>query len=201
MSDPTMRRHGLEPFLHERPQSTSVDCGVEISIHADAGHINLRGGAGNKDFVAAIENALEQTLPIDANTMSNAEHRVYWLGPDEWLIVTAADRAADIASRLGAETAAMHAAVNDLSGGQITLGLAGPRVRDLLAKGCTLDLHPDVFSPGDCAQTGLAKANVLLGLIDTGPTFELIVRRSFSDYLCRWLSDAGREYALSFLKA
>jgi len=50
-----------------------------------------------------------------------------------------------------------------------------------------LDLHPDVFRAGDCAQSGLGKATMLLGCIDTAPVYEIIVRRSFSEYALRWL--------------
>ena len=94
-----------------------------------------------------------------------------------------------------------HVAVNDLSGGQIALELKGPNCRDLLAKGCTLDLHPSVFSVGDCAQSGLAKASVLIALTDETPTFLVVVRRSFSDYLCRWLAHAGSDEGIVFTEA
>ncbi len=75
--------------------------------------------------------------------------------------------------------------------------LAGARARDVLAKGCTIDFHPQVFQAGQCAQTALAKANVLIGLLDASPTYEIIVRRSFADYLERWLRHAAREYSAS----
>jgi sarcosine oxidase gamma subunit len=41
---------------------------------------------------------------------------------------------------------------------------------------------------------------VLIHLIDddprAGPSFDVHVARSFSDYLFRWLEDAGREYGV-----
>ena len=64
------------------------------------------------------------------------------------------------------------------------------------AKGCPLDLQPDVFRPGDCAQTHLAKANVLLQALDDAPTFHLTVTRSFAKYLWLWLDDAGQEFGI-----
>jgi sarcosine oxidase subunit gamma len=60
-----------------------------------------------------------------------------------------------------------------------------------LAKGCTLDFHPRVFRPGTCAQSGLAKANVLIRLGDDPDSFDVVVRRSFADYLLRWLRHAA----------
>ena len=72
--------------------------------------------------------------------------------------------------------------------------MTGPNARDVLAKGCPLDLHPSVFRPGDCAQTLLAKANVTLRCVDDAPSYELTVRRSFADYAAPWLQDAALEY-------
>ena len=92
----------------------------------------------------------------------------------------------------------MPAAVNDVRGGTIALTLGGPHVRDVLARGCTLDLHPAVFREGNCAQTGLARASVLIACIDDAGAFEIVVRRSFADYLCRWLAHVGRNHGVSF---
>jgi len=153
----------------------------------DLGHINLRGNADDPGFVDGVVEALGQKLPSRPNTLTRSEHRVYWLGPDEWQIVTAPERAAEVVAQLEDKLAGQHVAINDLSGGQVALHLSGDDVPLLLAKGCTLDMDPSVFSEGDCAQSGLAKANVLIGYFDAAPVYEIIVRRSFSEYLLRWL--------------
>jgi sarcosine oxidase subunit gamma len=198
MSDVSLRRHGLETFFDRAPTQAGHDSGATITIRDDLGHINLRGGSIDKAFVAAVEDVLQQSLPLAANTMTQEAYRVFWLGPDEWLVVTAAQQAAEVTQALQQATSDMHASVNDLSGGQVALQLTGRDAIELLSKGCTLDLHPDVFRAGDCAQSGLAKANILLGLVDEAPTFLIGVRRSFADYLCHWLAHAGRESGIEF---
>ena len=51
------------------------------------GKINLRGNPDNTEFTQAIENTLGLALPREANTISaSAGLRIFWLGPDEWLI-------------------------------------------------------------------------------------------------------------------
>jgi sarcosine oxidase subunit gamma len=61
-------------------------------------------------------------------------------------------------------------------------------------------LNPRAFPPGSCAQSLIAKASVLIHLLDDepgrGPTFDLYVARSFAHYLWTWLDDAGREYGV-----
>ncbi len=193
-----LRRHGLEPFLALLPQDTSGDVGVTIQIQADLGHINLRGSPENLEFVRIATNVLGQELPVIANSMTLGDHRVFWLGPNEWLILTSLDGTQNLVSRLREALQRQHACVTELSGGQIAMRISGPRVRDVLAKGCTLDFHPNEFEAGDCAQSGLAKANILIGRIDEKPVFEIVVRRSFAEYLVLWLQHAATEYKLKF---
>ncbi len=198
MSDALTRHHGLEPFLGELAGEQGGDPEARLTICGDLGHINLRGDATDADLATAVEDVLGQSLPVAPNTFSDGAHRAFWLGPDEWLIVTAAEQTKTLADGLHEATSRFHAAVNDISGGQIAMLLAGSAARSILAKGCTLDLHPSVFSIGSCAQSGLAKASVLLGLLDDAPTFMIVVRRSFSDYLCRWLANAGADVGIGF---
>ena len=84
----------------------------------------------------------------------------------------------------------------DVSAQRITLRLQGARVRDVLAKGCAIDLHPRVFGEGRSAQTTLGQAGVvLLALGDAGDDYLVFVRSSFAGYLADWLLDAALEYA------
>jgi sarcosine oxidase subunit gamma len=101
-----------------------------------------------------------------------------WLGPDEWLVL--GGRESDFADA--------NAAV-DVSANRVCLELAGSGAAGVLARGCALDLHPSVFPPGRCAQTLVARAQVILWRVDA-ETFRLLVRPSFADHLRAWLRDA-----------
>ena len=85
------------------------------------------------------------------------------------------------------------ATVVDVSANRTTLELRGPRARELLEFGCPIDLHPRVFGPGSCAQTLLARANVLMWFVteDPEPIYRLFVRPSFAAYVAAWLADAA----------
>ena len=84
----------------------------------------------------------------------------------------------------------------DVSGQRTTLRLRGSRGRDVLAKGCSLDLHPSAFGSGSAAQTMLGQAGVVLLAVDgSGADFRILVRTSFVRYLADWLLDAAGEYA------
>ncbi|MGW3369886.1 sarcosine oxidase subunit gamma [Streptosporangium canum] len=154
--------------------------------------VNLRldpGGPAAGD----IGRALGVPLPAEPGTYGSADVDVLWLGPDEWLIVGEPGRERELETRLRAAAGTGHVAVTDVSAQRTTLLVAGPKARDLLAHGCAIDLHPRVFGPGRCAQTMLARAQVLLVARD-GDEFLVLVRPSFAGYLVAWLLDAAAEH-------
>ncbi len=63
-------------------------------------------------------------------------------------------------------------------------------------KSSVYDFHPDNFQPGKCVQTTFAKAGALVSKKSDG-SFDLVIRRSFTDYIAEWLLDAGKEYGCS----
>jgi len=121
-----------------------------------------------------------------ANTVATGGGNVaYWLGPDEWLLAT--NFSATLARALREALAGMFAAVTEVGGGNEVLVLEGATARAVLAAECPLDLDPRVFGPGHCAQTRFAHAAILLRPLDNGD-IELVVRRSFAEYVRQHLS-------------
>ncbi len=126
---------------------------------------------GDPHFAGAVSGVLGDGLPIVANTLTEVNGvTMYWLGPDEWLIVTPDESREAHRARLAPGARGQHAAFTDVSGGQTALHLHGRHVRDVLAKGCPIDLHPRVFGIGQCAQSHLGKAPVLIGQIEGSRT-------------------------------
>ncbi|MGH6917627.1 MAG: sarcosine oxidase subunit gamma [Geminicoccaceae bacterium] len=165
------------------------------------GKIELRGDPGDRLFMAAVGRTLDVLLPGEPNTTAaRGDLTALWLGPDAWLMTCPPGELAAHIVSLREALADVHAAVTDISDGRVALRLGGPSARDVLAKGCPLDLHPRAFAAGRCAQSLLAKASVLVHLLaedaKRGPTFDLYVARSFAHYLWAWLEDAGREYGV-----
>ncbi len=166
VTEAQIKRHGLERFLETTSGDSSTSENVHIEILSESGHLNLRGDPSNDQFIEAAQEVLGQDLPVIPNTTSVSDHQVFWLGPDEWLIISDASNMQTLREKLETAFSGINAAVNDVSGGQLLLRVTGPQVRDVLAKGCTLDFHSQTLTVGMCAQSGLAKANVLIGLID-----------------------------------
>ena len=162
--------------------------------------VNLRGDSDDPDFLEAVKLATGLDLPLAPNTVRGDDLRAaLWLGPDEWLLLhhdAEPDAESRLAAKLREALAGRHSAVTEVGESLACIHIAGPRAADVIAKGCPLDLHPSVFGgPGRCAQSHLAKTAVTLHQVSEEPAFDVYTRRSFSDYLWRWLSDAAREYA------
>lgn len=196
MPETSERRHGLETLV--AAADSADDARVEIRVLPDRGFLNLRLDPRHGDGIAAAARVLGHALPLSANRSTTGGHRIHWLGPDEWLIETDAERAADLGTELSAALAGFHAAINDVGGAHVALGVSGDAARAVLAKGCTLDLDPRTFGPGQCARTVLARATVVLAFADTAPAWTIIVARSFADYLWRWLAHSARPHGVRF---
>jgi heterotetrameric sarcosine oxidase gamma subunit len=122
-----------------------------------------------------VQVGLRGEPPMAPNTVAGD---AIWLGPDEWLVLGGREQ----------DYPDAEAAV-DLSANRVCFELSGPGAADVLARGCALDLHQSVFPPGRCAQTLVARVQVILYRTDEHG-FRLLVRPSFADYLLTWFRDA-----------
>jgi len=175
-----------------------LGAGVSMSEVAHRTIVNIRGTASDPAFASAVQAATGVALPGAANTVATGGGRqILWLGPNEWW-VTGADGEADaLVEKLREHFVGQHAIACDVSESRAVLALKGGKARDVLMRGVSLDLHPRAFRVGQCAQTGLSRANALLHLVDDTPTFEIYVLKSFSDYLWRWLEKVAADFILA----
>jgi sarcosine oxidase subunit gamma len=159
--------------------------------------VSLRGDPGDPAFRESVQAALGVELPLAPNcTTRGPALRVVWVGPDDWFVIAPSGEAGALFDALRRALAGQHAALTDVSSGYAVLRLEGPPVRDVLAQGCPLDLHPRAFGPDRCAGSHFFKASIWLWQTDAGPTFELLVRRSFMGYVGLMLERITRECGL-----
>ena len=170
--------------------------GVTMRRLASLPQVDVRFDAGDALLVERLSAAMTASPPTEPNTVNAAadgDGHWLWLGPDEWLVAGLEGRGEAVAPEI--ERVLRDAAGDaflttvDVSANRVGLEVAGPRVRDLLAFGCSLDLDDRAFPTGRCAQTNLARANVILWRREA-ETWWLLVRPSFVAYLQAWLDDA-----------
>lgn len=134
-------------------------------------------------------------LPTRANTAwEEGPRAALWLGPDQWLVLGPPGAGPEIVAEFHRALEGMHRSVVDVGANRVALELGGARGRDVLAKGCGLDLDRRAWATGSCAQTLLARVPVILH--EREETTRVLIRPSYSNYLVDWLLEAAAEFAL-----
>jgi methylglutamate dehydrogenase subunit D len=112
--------------------------------------------------------------------------RVQWAGAEQYFVL---DRPFDeVRKKLNG-----LASCSDQSHGRVIIGIAGPKVRQVLAKGSPVDFHANEFPVGKSALTQMAHVGVHVTRVD-GDAFELSVFRGFSESFWEWLTEQAEEF-------
>jgi sarcosine oxidase subunit gamma len=146
---------------------------------------------------AGIAAAVGSVPSVSANAaIASAAALILWIGPGQWLVVEPERAGRDLEDLLRRAVAGSAAAVVDVGQGRTVLRLAGPRVRELLAKGTSIDLHPRAFPAGRCAQGMLGHVRALMHAVDAS-TVDLYIARSFALTFWEWLTESAAEFGYS----
>lgn len=161
------------------------------------GYISLRGNAQNKDFMAAVKQVLDTNLPTQACSLSAASSiTILNLSPDEWMLIFPREQRDTIQQSLATALTGIHSQVLDNSGGYTSVWLQGKQVADALQHCTVYNLH--ALTPNKVVGTTFGKASVILYRVDSG--FYLVLRRSFADYIWRYLTRAAAPYGFGVAK-
>jgi len=181
-----------------RIQETLGEAGIGLSERVYRAILDLRVQPEREPGArASFKAATGIDLPEVPNTFTAGEQiEALWLGPNEWQIVVHDSRA----EAGGAWTASLRQAMADhfcsvvnVSHAQAIIGLTGPMAREVLERAVPLDMHPRSFTPGQVKQTLFGKhTGITLQLRDATPVFDIYTRRSFAEYVWRYLEDCAR---------
>jgi len=195
MADTLVRRSPLQSWAS---RLAAVAPSISISEEPFVAMVNLWVDPSGPGAARAASLLATAALPTTPSTcIDGPDVTVIWFGPQEWLI-TSTHRSGETLETQLREAIAVHGgAAVDVSAQRTTVRLRGAHARDVLAKGCSLDLHPAVCGPGVAVRTMLGQAAVvLIPLDDNGTDYRILVRSSFAGYLADWLIDAAEEFNL-----
>lgn len=182
----------LHPFgLVAKQEKVNDSKGAWANEIPLSGYICLRGNSQNEAFIYAVNTALSIALPTKACSMANtAWGFILWLSPDEWLIVCKREQRASLQQSLETALAGIHSQVVDNSGGFTTVALKGKNAIDVLHHCTVYDLS--VLETGKVVGTTFGKTSIFLHKQVDG--YRLIFRRSFADYIWRYLERSAQPY-------
>ena len=187
--------HHVSDAIDAQPPSTKEST-VTLAEMELTGLLVLRATASRD----ALSEALKKVAGIDLpDTLLSSESGAYcarWMTPDEWLLSCPNIESFELEQSLRSALDGHIAVVNN-SGGYSVMKLSGSDARNVLKKSTVYDVSIGNFPAGKVVNTTLAKAQVTLRALPDD-AFELIIRRSFADYVWLWLQRAGSEYNMQF---
>ena len=177
-------RHGA----HDGPP------GVTLSECTGLALFVISAGAGKASDVAAKVLAVTGLeLSMRPKRVSRNGFALVGTAPGQWLAVVEGKAALGILAKLAAGLKGL-ATIVDQSDGKAVLRISGPRARNALAKGCSLDLDPRVFKPGNAGTTPVALIDCIIWQVDETPSYDLAVQTSFAESFWSWLTASAAEY-------
>jgi sarcosine oxidase subunit gamma len=192
------RLHPRSPFAGllkpGRHGAQGAVAGVALGERAGLAFCVISAGANKASEVAAKMHLVTGLdLPMGPKRVSKNGIALIGTAPGQWLAVAESKEARALPAMLGVALKGL-ATVVELSDGKAVLRISGPRARDTLAKGCSLDLNPRVFKPGSAATTPVALIDCVIWQVDEAPTYDLAVPTSYAESFWSWLTASAAEY-------
>lgn len=193
---------GLDGWTHAKSLSRSdSQSGVCIELCRHVGFASVIAHRNRKEDVAfAMRQHFQLDLPPTGRCVQNRGVCLIGSGFNHWTAVSESLSDDQFADELSTRLFGL-AAIADLSDGLETLRVHGGRVKDVLAKGIQIDLHPRVFTVGHAAATVLGHFAIQIWQVDHRPTFMLAVARSFAPNLWHWLLQSSTQFGFHISQA
>lgn len=147
----------------------------------------------HSDLVHTMQSRYGIDVGTDLRCVSGPTLTVVGSAPGRWLAISDRYRNGELARELQSGLAGL-ASISDQSDSRTILRLRGHRVRDILARGMPIDLHPSTFRSGSAASTVVRHVAVHLWQSDDDPTFDLAVFRSVASALWQWVVDTAAQF-------
>lgn len=190
----SLRRSPLEHMAQDlAAASTPGPEGITLREIPFLTQIGLRAVPGSAAYAGFAE-TIGVGLPASVGEVAGSPQdvSVLWLGPDEFLVVTADDQH-ELTRALNQALGEASGQVVDLSANRTVIELAGANARGALEKGVPADLHDREFPVGAAVTTTLGPVPILLWRTDE-EVYRVLPRISFAEYTALWLIDSLREY-------
>lgn len=192
--------------LHKVPatprygDNTAPEPGVRVSelVGFSLAQVMARRGQWAETARVAFK-LYEVDAPVRPAATLGTAATLIWSGPDQFMALLPGS------SRHGAADAARAAfagvaSVSEQSDGRCLLQLSGRRVRDCLAKLCSIDVHESAFAVGAAAALSIDHSTVNMwrgaDALDGDPVFNVLMFSSFAESLWHTILEAACEYGV-----
>lgn len=159
----------------------------------DGRHLILLQSHATGDFLNRAAAVLGCALPNQDKPFTEDDPSCLLVNEDSWVVSYKGRESLtrDLAVALEGQDMALSPATSAWA----ILQLEGRGARELLARGCNEDLHPNQFQSGQFCATQIARIPVYLYRRQQSDQFDLYVGRSFAMDLWRWLTQTAKDIA------
>lgn len=162
---------------------------ITVEIPPPRAYVRLQIARRHIPDIGAIRIA-DVSLPTEAGHCVGDDPAAFWMSPEGWLLTSRSVTGPKLQSIAHEGCVSISAAAVDVSDALVAIELHGPRGRELLARGCGLDVSTSALGVGQCVRTRLAQLAVIVRPV-AEDIVELIVDRGPAAWLCDWIEDAA----------
>ena len=146
-----------------------------------------------KKSKAQLNNIKIDDLEFPLNNLKvsvNKQTRILWNAPRTWLVISFKE---NIINTIKEKCDDGNFAITDISHSRTVIQIKGLQAREVLKKGCPINLNE--FEKSNCAGSVFHGITIMVDLIDDNPdTFNLLTLRSFGESFYHHITDAALEF-------
>ncbi|MBN7795295.1 sarcosine oxidase subunit gamma [Parahaliea mediterranea] len=165
--------------------------GLCVAENTGLGLIRLQAFHRRPGAVEELTARLGIEPPGPGSLRSERDRQWFWSAPGEWLIAIPAGTEDAVLGALRAQLDGLFVVLSAITDSQVALDITGEAVREVLARGSTVDFHPASFGAGNCVLTRFAGVPVMLASPGRGEQILLFADRSLARYLLDWFEAAS----------
>ena len=174
--------------LAELSQSSGSDSDVTLTIRHGFSTAQVFARRGKESAAAD-----KLKLSTEAGQATDSRNATYLpLSPGQWLAISKKSETA-FAGQLSKKLKGLGYA-SDQSDSRVCFRISGPKARDVMSRGCRLDLHQSVAGKGFCAQTTMAQVGVIIHQSQSDPVYDIYVYSGFARSFWHWLSHTAAQF-------
>lgn len=175
----------VSPIVSEASVAvTPLDPQGRLALRIKPAALAGRGTIDGFDLTGAINS---RTSSQEGAAMRTALR----LGPEEWMLITAADEVDERCEAISAALAGVAHSLVDVSHRDVSFSVEGPGADVVVNAGCPIDLSERAFPAGSATRTILGKAEIVLAR-PAADSFTVTTWRSFAPYVQGFLVEATR---------
>lgn len=172
-------------------QGKVVSGDVTVADTGLRGMISLRGDLADQTLRASCTTLTGATFPEQGKVSIEGDNGLFWMSPDEVLILVPHESVTKALAVLAAALAGQHHQATNVSDARALMTVQGPFAREVIAKLAPIDLHPDGFAVGDFRRSRLGQVAAAIWMQDDD-TLGVICFRSVAAYTFDLLVDAAK---------